>query len=167
MSNLNNIGANGIPLKVSKIPAYPQYGAPIQTTNRLIQLFFYPGQIYSYATISVEFPVGEIRIKQICTTAADGVYTGIVSNAVLYSNLVGNNPLGFVTLTGNTQFYQSDLRYNYKTPLMVSGDYNFNLKYINGQDVDVASLGDEIIMSIIVEFTAATSSKDYIQNVST
>lgn len=152
----------GTPLPVSKIPADPQYGSPIQTSIQIIHLPYSTSPTI-YVPINVSFPVGEIRVKQICCATKSTTYTDIESNGILYSNLVGNNVLGFTNYSGTTTYYGGEINYPYKTPTQVSGSYSFTITDLLGVPITITSA---LAISVIIEFVSATSSKDYVVNVS-
>lgn len=160
-----NISNTGKPLPVSKIPEYPQYGNSLQTVNKIVGLYFLetvPETIYK--DINVEFPVGEIRIKQICSSTISADYPAPFTNSILWSSLVGNDPLGYVYMGGPTPPSSADIRYTYKTPKMISGSHSFWVTDLAGNPLTTDT---ELLVSVIIEFISASSAKDLVRNVST
>ena len=128
----------------------------LYTVNRYISLSLSNSSAaQGKSTISVQFPVKEIRVRQI-VYQDDQVFKDLTSYGVVYSDLVQNNVLGIVnmgsTLEANHQGPQiSNLRYSYKTPLSVNGTYTFELRTVTNSPINFSGAGNYHI-GIILEF---------------
>lgn len=122
-------------------------------TNRVINLNFNTSTAQASAYISVQFPVKEIIIRQILTgnndntTAVQAQY----SFAILYSDLVQNNTVGFLSMYANYENGLQNIRYYYKSPQTINGLYTFQLRDMTGTAYSLTN-AKTYYASVIIEF---------------
>lgn len=134
----------------------------LNSVNRYISLSLSNSSAAQAKTsISVQFPVKEIRVRQI-VYQDDQNFKDLTSFGILVSDLVQNNVLGIVNMsssinatnnsgTGHQGPQISNVRYAYRTPISVNGTYFFELRTVTGNPINFAGSGTYHI-GLILEF---------------
>ncbi len=84
----------------------------------------YTNQSSQNMSISVDFPVGKIKVKEVSIDGTGlGPFYGVVK-----SNLVGNEPVAIINQNANENPYSPVRNMVYNTQsLMIQGDYTFDI----------------------------------------
>ena len=137
----------------------------LHSVVKVISLSFSDGTWSNQTNVSIQFPVKEIIVKQISYQDSANGFNGIQSNALLYSSLVQNNCLGVVSLGTVNNTTASHLptqitpgiRYAYRTPQQVSGNFNFWLTNFGGTTYSGTNTGGQTYQMIVIcEFICDT-----------
>lgn len=137
----------------------------LHSVVKVINLTFIDGSWSNQANVSVQFPVKEIIVRQISYQDSVNGFIGIQSNALLYSSMVQNNCLGVVSLgvVNNTTASHlptqttPNIRYTFRTPQQISGNFNFWLSNFGGTTFLGTNTGGQTYqMVVICEFVCDT-----------
>jgi hypothetical protein len=122
--------------------------------TKLVLLSFDGATATATGTISVQFPVKQIMVRQV-SYQDDQTYTGLNTTGTLHSDLVKNQCLAIINMS-NT-LYQTHasggngVRFCYKNPIAINGQYNFQIRNLSGEPFDLVDAGNHQI-ALLIEF---------------
>jgi len=133
----------------------------LHNINKCVYLTLDNNTAQASAYVSVSFPVKEIIVRQIAYQD-DVSNVDLKSFGTLHSDMVQNQALGIVALvstnnatgttgTGHILPPSGLIRFCYRTPVSIGGQYTFTLRDLTGNQFNLGGIGNYNI-AVILEF---------------